>query len=192
MKKITTIIWILCILFSSNLYAQNKSKHEIQAGIGFKAREAVIIDGFIDFFSILFLQKTQPVNRSNGGYLTYKYQFSKVFALGITSAVTRMNGNNEYQTKANGGNSTEAAIMGIETSFTYLNKNNLQLYALTGGGIFYSRIWDKSPVTSDDELYGPTFQVTPIGIRYGKSVAAFAELGYGYKGIANLGVSLKF
>jgi hypothetical protein len=39
---------------------------------------------------------------------------------------------------------------------------------------------------------GPTGQLTPFGIRYGKNTGAFAEIGWGYKGILNLGVSAKF
>jgi hypothetical protein len=43
------------------------------------------------------------------------------------------------------------------------------------------------------QLYtNPTTQLTPIGLRAGKKTAAFVEIGYGYKGIANLGLSSRF
>jgi hypothetical protein len=38
----------------------------------------------------------------------------------------------------------------------------------------------------------PTFQITPFGVRAGKQTGVFAEIGYGYKGIINLGLSSRF
>ena len=37
-----------------------------------------------------------------------------------------------------------------------------------------------------------TFHVTALGFRVGKKLAAFAELGVGYKGIINGGLSYQF
>ncbi|MDZ7738042.1 MAG: hypothetical protein U5K32_03030 [Bacteroidales bacterium] len=36
------------------------------------------------------------------------------------------------------------------------------------------------------------FQVSPLGFRLGKQIGAFAEIGFGYKGILNAGISAYF
>jgi hypothetical protein len=35
------------------------------------------------------------------------------------------------------------------------------------------------------------YQFTPLGVRTGQKVAFWAELGYGYKGLLNAGVSIR-
>ncbi len=37
-----------------------------------------------------------------------------------------------------------------------------------------------------------TGQLTAVGFRVGKTLAGFAELGFGYKGIVNAGLSYQF
>jgi hypothetical protein len=38
----------------------------------------------------------------------------------------------------------------------------------------------------------PAYQINAFSLRVGKSFGGFFELGYGYNGIVNLGVSYKF
>jgi hypothetical protein len=39
---------------------------------------------------------------------------------------------------------------------------------------------------------GVAFQATAFGVRFGKQVYGFAELGCGYKGILNVGIGTRF
>ncbi|MCK4288204.1 MAG: hypothetical protein KAW86_03280, partial [Bacteroidales bacterium] len=36
------------------------------------------------------------------------------------------------------------------------------------------------------------FQITAVGVRLGKSLGGFMELGFGYKGLLNFGLSYQF
>jgi hypothetical protein len=36
------------------------------------------------------------------------------------------------------------------------------------------------------------YQITPFGIRTGQKLGFWAEIGYGFKGLLNAGLSLKF
>jgi hypothetical protein len=67
------------------------------------------------------------------------------------------------------------------------------MYSLAGLGsmLRYEKDLEK-PEMRTRTLLRPTGQLTPFGIRYGKNTGAFAEIGWGYKGILNLGVSAKF
>ena len=47
-------------------------------------------------------------------------------------------------------------------------------------------------VSTDEFNNNFSFQATALGFRVGKKLAAFAELGFGYKGIAQIGASYQF
>uniref|UniRef100_UPI0030D94E9C hypothetical protein n=1 Tax=Maribacter arcticus TaxID=561365 RepID=UPI0030D94E9C len=46
--------------------------------------------------------------------------------------------------------------------------------------------------TSDQYDTNLSFQINALGFRVGKKLAAYAELGFGYKGMAQLGASYQF
>tara|TARA_R110002050_G_scaffold56512_3_gene127088 strand:- start:40298 stop:40468 length:171 start_codon:yes stop_codon:yes gene_type:complete len=46
--------------------------------------------------------------------------------------------------------------------------------------------------TADHYKTNFNFQLSALGFRIGKTVAAFAELGFGYKGIIIVGASFQF
>jgi len=43
--------------------------------------------------------------------------------------------------------------------------------------------------SSTDNISLPNFHLTGVGLRVGKSFGGFAEFGFGYKGIVNMGLS---
>jgi len=54
---------------------------------------------------------------------------------------------------------------------------------------------DQTYVSGDaasDSFLFPAFQVTALGVRIGKKLGGFAELGFGNKGILNVGIDLRF
>jgi len=78
-----------------------------------------------------------------------------------------------------------------EASYSYLKKEKLDMYALLGAGATFrsSKQTQHSSVENDakdqDSLFN--FQITPVGARYGKQWGAFAELGFGYRGVFSFG-----
>lgn len=67
--------------------------------------------------------------------------------------------------------------------FYYLKSGLCRLYSTAGVGA----------MISDDGSVGATFQVNPIALRIGRNkFAGFVELGFGYKGIANVGFEMAF
>ena len=81
--------------------------------------------------------------------------------------------------------------------FTYYQTNFVQLYSGLTLGLRMSVESREStiPYTSFApaiDNYGVAFQATAFGVRFGKQVYGFAELGCGYKGIFNLGIGTRF
>ncbi|MFT6797792.1 MAG: hypothetical protein ACJART_002946, partial [Maribacter sp.] len=70
----------------------------------------------------------------------------------------------------------------IETDYRYISKPSFQMYSGIGLAYFTTGEYDTNF----------SFQGTALGFRVGKKLAAYAELGFGYKGIAQIGASYQF
>ena len=85
----------------------------------------------------------------------------------------------------------------VGARFTYFQTDFVQLYSGLTLGLRMSVESREStiPYTSFApaiDNYGVAFQATAFGVRFGKQVYGFAELGCGYKGIFNLGIGTRF
>lgn len=83
---------------------------------------------------------------------------------------------------------------GLGTEYHYIVKEWFQVYS--GASIAYtsqcSDFTTSSSIFKDSKGGFFNFQVNAVGLRVGKTLAATLELGFGYKGIASLGVSYQF
>ena len=135
-------------------------------------------------------------------FLTYRYSVCKRLSIGITLGAEHVDfdhysnphfGDPVLLGKYKAGITT----MAFELKPVYLNSEYVQLYALIGIG---ARYYDQtqtagSPAGTSDNVWLPKYmlnsQWTPIGIRVGKNIGGYAELGVGYKGLANIGCYYK-
>lgn len=100
--------------------------------------------------------------------------------------------------KSAGRDSSTAYTIAVETDYRYISKPVFQMYSGVGLGL---------AIVKTDFTLGPdlmlkgkngestqyfTGQLTALGFRVGKTLAGFAELGFGYKGIVNAGLSYQF
>jgi hypothetical protein len=76
-------------------------------------------------------------------------------------------------------------------NYSYLIRKKSQLYSQVSVGAAFKthKFYDK-PATAHS--IDPAFQCTFLGYRLGTRIGAFAEAGYGYKGILQLGISGTF
>jgi hypothetical protein len=171
--------------------AQVVSKYEVQVSYGPLAREQVL-DDFVEQLLWSSFNQIPKWDFSNSYAITYRYQGRRRVAIGLTSGFTTHTTYRTYYSDSKSFYKHSSFTTAFETKFTYIERPLVQLYAITGVGILIVRTKDQR-ITNATKTYGwPTCQLTPIGIRVGKKFAGFAELGYGYKGIANFGVSARF
>lgn len=87
---------------------------------------------------------------------------------------------------------TTAFLIMPTGKFYYVQKRKLNLYGLLGAGAMFANKTETSrSMTEKEKLSGFVFQVNPIGIRVGERFGGFAELGFGMKGFATLGLSMR-
>ena len=158
-----------CIATSS--FAQ-RGKSEFSIGYG--------------YYSIYSLINGVPFNASSGSTtLTYRYYLTKDFTLGIGLGYENI--------------STWGSFVNIvpEITATYLDtrgsRYRVRLYGSVAYGITAFKDLNVGPGLADETGVKPwAFQATPCGIRIGRQIAGYAEIGLGYKGLINAGMSVRF
>lgn len=187
---------VLCIGFCQSLQAQEKGTSEIKASVGFATSTDLVN---LVSKPVIVLASGGTISYENG---TYSPAFGLTYSYAVKNNWTII-GDVFYQTqkedllvnkKPDGSIKSNFYTVGIGSNYRYLNKGLVQLYA--GLAVAYTFQNDKYTSSSanieDSKSNFFNFQATALGIRVGKELAASAELGFGYKGIANIGVSYSF
>ena len=184
--------FLVLITFSG--FAQDKGKNQISVSVGIFPTEDIAYDMTTRFFRIFVPSHRSTTISGECIFLTYKYFVSERFAVGGAVGYNNDAMRGRYQLWEAPKYNSKTFTMAGEVDFYYLKKRNLSLYALGGIGFFFvkSKYYDNSSVIATGKNLDITMQLTPIGLRFGKSFGGFAEVGYGYKGIVNMGVNVKF
>ena len=188
MKKFSILIAISC-LFCSEIYAQKQDQSTLSVSYAIMPAEDALRDVLLRYVNTLMGGRRNLVLRKGSFFVTYKYHVTEKFALGAAAGYNAAADENKYTYFDRHKTRRTAFTIAFESTFYWVKKKNFQLYSLAGAGVFHKKIDKDGLVTTDA---GPSFQVTPAGIRFGREVGIFLEVGSGYKGAANGGVSLVF
>jgi len=81
----------------------------------------------------------------------------------------------------------------VELQYRYVNNGFFQMYSGVGVGLTVGKeqfTAETDGISSDNRtMILPGYQVNLAGVRFGKRLGIFLELGYGYKGIMNIGLA---
>ncbi len=177
------ILTLLGINFIYSVNAQTKErKFEVKFGVGTDSHPYVQQTG-----SLINFSWGEPEFESNGTYqieIMYKTK-SKRIAVGILFVFDDVK-QNYFIVSTTRITSFMPAI-----NYIYLLRRKSQLYSEVALGPAFS----KYTLTGEQKSVHTTdlgFQFTPFGYRFGKKIAGFVEVGYGYKGLLQLGISGQF
>ncbi len=190
------ILFGLLLLSSSFVRAQEKERrNEILAGYGIITSDEVMGVTSSLLTTILTLANANRSNMHWSGtyYLGYKFRAGKMFPIGVIVGYENMTSDltNKNQELVGNEKAQYISIM-AEGSVRYVNKRIFQMYSGLAAGytLAGSKIITTSGDESDtDEFYHFNFQVNVVGFRLGTWIGGFLELGFGYKGIVNFGLS---
>jgi hypothetical protein len=92
------------------------------------------------------------------------------------------------------GEFKETNYMGaVELDYRWVMKPGFQLYSGVGFGVRLRRgTYTAGEETDTVNKALPTFHLNALGLRFGRAVGFFLELGGGYKGALNAGLSAQF
>ncbi|HVX26096.1 MAG TPA: hypothetical protein VHB70_07125 [Parafilimonas sp.] len=140
---------------------------------------------------------SNPVEDAFNAGIFYKLKDSRI-KLGLVTAYTSVK--QTYTDIFNFSGSAEAPhvvfkekIFAVMPAFnySYLIKKHSQLYSEICAGPAFSNKKQYEKGTTENKA-DVAFQCTVLGYRFGNQVQAYTELGYGYKGILQAGVSYGF
>jgi hypothetical protein len=138
------------------------------------------------YYSMFTLMQGAPFYVSTGTpNVNFRYYLNKMVTVGLGIG---------FENNSNWGS---FLTFSPEMTFRYLDtKDNwirVRLYGAVAYGLTVFN--DNNNAINHDNQTGPKlwgFQGTPIGVRVGRRLAGFAELGFGYKGLINVGLSCRF
>ncbi len=175
----------------------NRSQFEITASYG-------LIRGsqFTDNLSSSGTSGGKTITSASGNaFLSGRYFLFNRLALGFSGGTATEKGHYTDRTDPSiisSTYSTTYTTVAMELYYIYYFRKYLEVYTLAGFGPTFTSvntITDHTPnpsttvTTRQDKV---TAQYTPAGIRIGGRLAGFIELGIGYKGLINGGISYKF
>lgn len=196
MKK-SIIVFTIFLTFSTIVVnAQETSKHEINLTYS-DGIPMSLAEGFSDALSSTMLgQKTNSKTKSSGNFgLGYRNQITERIRVGgdIAFQEVQIEKNDKNNKSIRKGTSRYLMVMPT-ISFSYIKTDWLDFYGSAAAGIIMDKYTQTEPnkgsVKSNNTDFA--FQVNPAGIRVGKKIGVFAEVGFGYRGIINAGLNYKF
>jgi hypothetical protein len=140
--------------------------------------------------------KLASLKSSGAIFLTYRHKSANgKTALGLALGIDNTKGKivDAATNVEKGKIESKSITIAAEGLVHYLNKDKIKVYGLLGAG--YSLLnftYVPSATVTNPQSGHFNFQVTPLGIKVGKDFGGFAEVGFGYKGLFNLGVFANF
>jgi hypothetical protein len=193
---------LLILLLEStffNGFSQEKNTQELTLGYGSVTTNE--IQNFLSEFSLILVTvgtlTSDNQKYSGASYINYSYAIEDNFMIGLEAAYERITKNN-FVGKTKIAEQTDNALsIGASARYSYISNPKFRMYSGLAAG--YITVQAKSePVKGSGYKAekGNTgqfgYHLTGFGFRYGKKAAVVAELGFGYKGILNVGFNYRF
>ncbi|CAI2765691.1 outer membrane beta-barrel protein [Flavobacterium collinsii] len=196
MKK-SIIVCVIFLTFGTTVVkAQETGKHEVNLTYS-DGIPMTFVDGFSDALSSAILgQKLNSKTTSSGNFgLGYRNQITERIRVGGDIAFQQEQTEQSDKNNKFIGKRTNRYLMVMPTiAFSYIKTDWLDFYGSAAAGVVLERYTQTEPnrAAVKDNAADFAFQVNPAGIRVGKKLGVFAEVGFGYRGIVSAGLNYKF
>jgi hypothetical protein len=199
----TQVLKSLLTLFISTPFffgfSQEKNTQEITLAYGnYTSNELLSV---IEDFSLIFLTNGKATSDnyrfSGASSINYSYAIKDNLMLGVEAAYERIK-KDLFVEKTKVAEQTDNALsIGAHAKYSYIANPKFRMYSgLAAGYVTIQGTSKPESGTNYKASKGNTgrfrYHLTGFGFRYGKKAAVVAELGFGYKGILNVGFNYRF
>ncbi len=125
-------------------------------------------------------------------FLTYHYSANSRFGFGGAVGTYNAKGTLRIGDADAGTYKETNYIAAAELDYRWIMRPGFQLYSGAGFGVRYRHGAYSTEGSETLNKVLPTFHINAIGLRIGKQVGFFAELGAGYKGVLSFGLNGQF
>lgn len=196
--KSLVVIALIGVVASSVGWAQTArtARHDVSLSYGVVSMDQ-ITDALTDILTVVFTFGTYAKERtSSSGVPFFTYHFSPRgrFGFGLAAGGYMTKGNLEIADTASGTFKETNYVGAFEIAYRWIMKTGFQMYSGLGGGgrIRKGTYTVEGEETETTSKVLPTFHVNLLGFRFGRAIGFFGELGFGYKGLLNFGLSAQF
>jgi len=186
-------LFIVSTFFYS--HAQEQGTKELTLGYGVASTNAIVDVLANDFILPAFtggLHETKNQTYSGASYINFSYAIKNDFLIGAEVVYERIS-KDIYSGNTNDGRQIDNSFtIGANAKYSYISNPKFRMYSGLAGG--YNTIqanFDPEKGSTSKATKGNKgafgYHLTAFGFRYGKKAAVVAELGFGYKGIINIG-----
>lgn len=192
-KYLLVSIFALFALGNVNGHAESAKSGELGFGYGVGTSNE-IGDLISDVLISSFGTTAENHKYSGAAYLNYSYRANSNLLVGAEVAFERIR-KDIFRSNTNEGKQNDNAYT-VAATAKYIYKENAKFRMYSGAAVGYTNIRREfnpraesnlNKASESDSNFG--FQITGIGFRFGSKLALDAELGFGYKGILNVGLS---
>jgi hypothetical protein len=188
------ILTLAAVLFSTAGFGQTR-KHDLSLQAGFLSGDQ-LGDIFEDPLRITISLGTyykDDMRFSAIPVLTYHYSANSKFGFGAAFGYFSTSGILVAGDAIVGDFREKNYVGAVELDYHWVMRPGFELYSGAGFGVkVRSGAYTDGAETDQETKALPAFHLNAIGLRVGKKVGVFAELGLGYKGILALGVNGRF
>lgn len=188
---------VVLMLLSVESFSQREYKHDVSMGYG-----AFTSNQILDIASDVLERVGFPEGNTTsgeqyyGGFsINYRNSISEYINTGITFSYDKVTKDVLSKELKVGDLNRDFYTIAAEVDWRYFKREIFQIYSLAGIG--YTFISDRyMPFRGEEVTKGDSgivnFHISVLGIRLGKELAFYSELGFGYKGIFSVGFSYQF
>lgn len=187
---------IVSSFFTMKVNAQSAQTQEIGLGYGIGSTNSIA-----SLFNELLVAGIVGAKIENQKYygvsfVNYSYAIKDNFSVGGEFAYERITKDITLSNALEGRQTDNSLTLAAIGKYSYISNPKFRLYS--GIGLGYTLVQGKynpekgssSKVSKDsDGHFG--FQITGLGFRFGNTIALNAELGFGYKGVFNIGINYR-
>lgn len=197
LKSLLTLFIVSTFFYS---HAQEQGTKELTLGYGTVTTNEildVILNDFLLSGLTGGLYKTKNHTYSGASYVNFSYAIKNNFLIGAEVVYQRISKDIYLVNDKDGRQVDNSFTIVANAKYSYISNPKFRMYSGLAAG--YNTIqanFDPEKGSTSKATKGNKgafgYHLTAFGFRYGKKAAVIAELGFGYKGILNVGFNYKF
>lgn len=180
-------------LFSTAGFGQTR-RHDISLSFGVLSIDQmadILTDVVTVVLTLGSFEKTDA-KYSVVPFLTYHYSANSRFGFGGAIGTCSSSGTLRILGEDAGTYKERSTVVAVELDYRWIMREGFQLYSGAGFGVRYRHGAYQTEESDTVNKVLPTFHINALGVRIGKKVGFFAELGAGYKGVLSAGINGQF
>jgi hypothetical protein len=187
------VLTLAAFVLSTAGFGQTR-RHDLSVSYGVLSIDQ-LADVLTDIVTIVVTLGTfnkSDVKYSGVPFLTYHFSANSRFGFGAAVGGYSSSGNLQVAGDDVGTYTERNYIGAVELDYHWVMRPGFQLYSGAGFGLRYRHGTYETTESDTFNRILPTFHLNVLGVRFGRTVGFFAEIGAGYKGILSAGLNAQF